>query len=246
MRRDDNGGASRDAVEAVRAALRSEPRVDLRRHPLDLSYRDGVLTVEGEVGELAAKKLALERAAAVPGVRSIVDRLRVAPASPMSDGEIRSHVANALLSEPALRACGVGVRQGGSPGALREPPGAGHAVFLSVEGGVVTLDGEVPGLAHKRLAGVITWWVPGVRDVVNGLEVVPPEADGEGEIRDAVLLALEKDPFVDASALRVDARGTSVTLAGAVPSDEQRHMAESDAWAVFGVDRVENRIAVRP
>jgi len=37
-----------------------------------------------------------------------------------------------------------------------------------------------------------------VRDVVNGVEVVPPEEDDDGEITDAVRIALEKDPLVDA------------------------------------------------
>ncbi|HEX5022545.1 MAG TPA: hypothetical protein VFX54_17890 [Candidatus Binatia bacterium] len=31
-----------------------------------------------------------------------------------------------------------------------------------------------PG-THKRLAGVLAWWVPGTRDVVDGLEEVPAE-----------------------------------------------------------------------
>ena len=111
--------------------------------------------------------------------------------------------------------------------------------------GVVTLDGEVPSLCHKRLAGVLAWWVPGTRDVVNGLEVAPPEEDSDGEITDAVRTALEKDPLLDADGIRVGTRGAVVTLGGVVPSEPQREMAEADAWFVFGVDEVVNRIAVR-
>ena len=36
------------------------------------------------------------------------------------------------------------------------------------------LNGRMPGLASKRLAGVLAWWVPGARDVVNGIAVEPP------------------------------------------------------------------------
>jgi osmotically-inducible protein OsmY len=37
-----------------------------------------------------------------------------------------------------------------------------------------------------------------------------------------------------------------VTLTGLVRSENERHMAEFDAWCVFGVDRVENEIEVHP
>ena len=107
------------------------------------------------------------------------------------------------------------------------------------------MDGDVQGLTQKRLAGVLAWWVPGSRDVVNGLAVTPPEVDEVGEIADAVRIALEKNPFVDHSQIRISVRGKKVTLDGLVPTAFEREMAEFDAWYVFGVDEVENRIDVR-
>jgi hypothetical protein len=62
----------------------------------------------------------------------------------------------------------------------------------------------------------------------------------------AVRIALEKDPFVNASQVRVTTRNAIVTLEGIVPKEGECEMAEFDAWYVFGVDRVENRIEVRP
>ena len=47
---------------------------------------------------------------------------------------------------------------------------------------------------------------------------------------EGVRLALEKDPFIEAGQIRVGVRGTVVTLAGVLPSEAQRHMAECDAW----------------
>jgi osmotically-inducible protein OsmY len=43
----------------------------------------------------------------------------------------------------------------------------------------------------------------------------------------------------------VGARGSVVTLEGRVPSEPQRQMAEADAWCVFGVDAVVNRLELR-
>ena len=231
-------------LEAVRVALAAEPRIDACHHHLALAFEDGAVTLEGELGTVAAKKLALERAAAVRGVRGVVDRLRVTPARRMGDSEIRDHVGDALLFEPALTRCALRLRSGRQVRPLREPDGAAGSVTVGVEGGVATLDGEVPSLSHKRLAGVLAWWVPGTRDVVNGLEVVPPEADDDGEICDAVRIALEKDPLVDAGRIQVGAHRSVVTLGGVVPSEPEREMAEQDAWCVFGVDDVVNRIAV--
>jgi osmotically-inducible protein OsmY len=48
------------------------------------------------------------------------------------------------------------------------------------------------------------------------------------------------DPFVDASQIRVDARGGVVTLSGLVWSTSERQMADNDAWYIFGVTDVEN------
>ena len=229
----------------VRAALHTEPRVPPGTK-VGLDFADGTLTVAGEVPDVAVKKRLLARAAAHAAVTGIVDRLRVAPAARMGDKEIRDHVCNTLLAEPALAEIAVLERIGGKLAAARRPPAARRGVIaISVDDGVVTLDGDVPGLAQKRLAGVLAWWVPGSRDVVNGLGVLPAEEDTDGEIADAVRFALEKDPFVDASQIRVGVKDGAVTLAGLVPTESERNMAEFDAWYIFGVDRVENRIAAR-
>jgi len=228
----------------IRAALQSEPRFPIGAE-IHLNITDGALTIAGEVPDVAVKKMLLARAAAHPAVSGIIDRLRVAPASPMGDKEIRDHLCDSLLSEPALAEIAILERIVDKLVPLRRPPAARRGMItITVADGVVTLDGDVPGLAHKRLAGVLAWWVPGSRDVVNGLGVLPPEEDSDEEIEDAVRLALEKDPFVNASQIRVGVSNASVRLTGTVPTDSERHMAEFDAWYVFGVNRVENHITV--
>src|SRR5437762_1754687 len=101
-----------ETLKEVRAALEREPRLKWREHPIQISYNeiDQTVTLEGEAPDVAAKKLALEITVAVPGVRGIVDRLRVAPSAPMTDDEIRAHIRDAFLQEPALQNCAVRVR----------------------------------------------------------------------------------------------------------------------------------------
>jgi len=51
--------------------------------------------------------------------------------------------------------------------------------------------------------------------------------------------------FVKADQIRVRTRDHVVTLEGLVPNQTNREMAEFDAWYVFGVDRVVNRLEVQ-
>ena len=87
--------------------------------------------------------------------------------------------------------------------------------------------------------------MPGSRDVVNGLGVTPPEQDSDAAMTEAVRLVLEKDPFVNPDQIRVSTKGSVVTLEGLLPTESEREMAEYDAWYVFGVDKVVNRIEIR-
>ncbi len=143
-------------LDAVRHKLDAEARVGVARHPIALSLADRVLTMEGELADLGAKKIALERAASVPGVEHIVDRLRVAPARAMGDAEIRDHVRDLIWEEPALQPLARAKPSAYGGEALRPDIVLG-TIGISVADGVVTLDGLVPSLAHKRLAGVLAW-----------------------------------------------------------------------------------------
>jgi len=232
-------------ISEVAAALEQEPSVNLHRFPVSIEFSDGVLTLEGDVELITAKKKALEAAAAVPGVTGIVDRLRLLPATQMQDGEIRDHVCNALQAENLLSSCAVRAIVKKSPEVIREADqGMDGSIDVEVKDGVVILNGALPSLSAKRLAGVLAWWVPGSRDVVNGIEVAPPEEDNDDEVVDAIRLILEKDPFVNAAQVRVTCRNYEVTLQGIVKSGIQRQMAEADCWYVFRVDQVTNLLQV--
>ena len=230
------------------AAIRSEKRVGPHFKPTLLEIdADGTATIEAEVGTIAIKRLALERLAATQGVGAIVDRLRVKPAMAMSDDGILDHLRKAFYDDPSFRQLALKEREGGQLKLVRDAfEDARGEIEFEVKKGVVILNGRVPGLASKRLAGVLAWWVPGSRDVINGIAVEPPEEDAPIQIEEAVRIALDKDPFVDASQVRVGVRHAVVRLTGAVHSPEARDAAEWDAWYVFGVDDVINEIVVSP
>ena len=235
-----------DAVrKQVHAALEREHRINLHRHPVKIESADGTVTLEGEVADVAAKRLALQLAASVQGVSNVVDRLRVVPGERRGDGAVRDSAARLLLDQPELRGCSLNVRTNEKIEVLRrvtdDPAGD---IQISVTDGVVVLEGTVISQSHRRFAGALAWWIPGRRDVINALEVRPAYEDRDDEISEVMRLVLEADPEVDADQIRTNCNGKVVFLDGAVPSEHQKRRAELDAWSLLSIRGVVNRLDV--
>ena len=235
-----------DAVrKQVHAALEREHRINLHRHPVKIESADGIVTLEGEVADVAAKRLALQLAASVQGVSNVVDRLRVTPGERRGDGAVRDSAARLLLDQPELRGCSLNVRSNEKIEVLRRvSDDAAGEIQLSVTDGVVVLEGTVISQSHRRFAGALAWWIPGRRDVVNALEVRPAYEDRDDEISEVMRLVLEADPEVDADQIRTNCNGKVVFLDGAVPNEHQKRRAELDAWSLLSIRGVVNRLDV--
>ena len=232
-------------VKQVQAAIEHEARINAQNNHIGLTFCDGTVMLVGEVSHIAAKKRAIKAAAGVEGVTAVTDHLRVAAGHTPGDGATRDAVCQFLLRHIDFRNCGLHVLIKGQLESLRN---AGHEpcgrIAVEVDDGVVTLSGEVISLSHKRLAGVLAWWARGCRDVVNELSVVPGEEDNDAEIVDALHLVLEADPYVHADRIGIGSRDHVVTLEGVVSSNGEKSRAEMDAWYLYAVDGVVNRLQV--
>jgi len=235
-----------DAVrKQVHAALEREHRINLHRHPVKIESADGTVTLEGEVADVGAKRLALQLAASVQGVSNVVDRLRVAPGERRGDGAVRDSAARLLLEQPELRGCSLNVRTNEKVEVLRRvTEDAAGEIQLSVTDGVVVLEGHVISQSHRRFAGALAWWIPGRRDVINALEVRPAYEDRDDEVAEVMRLVLEADPELDADQIRTNCNGKVVFLDGAVPNEQQKRRAELDAWSLLSIRGVVNRLDV--
>lgn len=204
--------------------------------------RPGVLAIGGALPSLAAKKRAIGRAAAIAGAVTLLDGLTVQPERALDDGAIREDLRDALLEDELFRRCALReIGADGRPLPLLEPPEAPGDVTYAVVDGIVTLSGTAADITIKRLASAMVWWVPGVRDVVNAIEA--PDDGGEG-VAEAVRLVLGRDPFLAGDRIAVAVVEGSVTLSGTVATPEERTLAEDDAWSVWDVAEVVNRITV--
>lgn len=239
-------------LEAARRALHlllSSKQVRLER--LDFEP-DGALVVQGEAATVAAKKRTLRLAAAASDAPGIVDRLHVRSALPMGDGDIRSRLAEEFALDPRFK--DLAIREDRDPRPLVDnyaavagaSAGARGALDLEVRDGVVTLNGTVPSLVRKRLAGGVAWRIAGVRDVINGLSVDPPEDDGPDQLEEAARALLEGHPLFHDAQVKVGVRGDTVRLTGLVHSQTAREAAEEEIWRLLGVEEVVNDVEVGP
>lgn len=229
----------------VHAALEREPRVNIHRHPIRVASADGTVTLEGEVADVAAKKLALALAISVHGVRAVVDRLRVTPGGRRGDGAVRDSLARLLLEQPELKSCSFDMRTNERMAVLRRVDhDAAGEIEISVTDGVILLEGHVISQSHLRFAGALAWWTPGRSDVINALEVRPAYEDRDDEVAEVMHLVLEADPELDSDFIRTNCNDKVVILEGSVPNEQQKRRAELDAWSLFAIRGVVNRLQV--
>jgi osmotically-inducible protein OsmY len=237
-------------LKEVMAAFERESHLKLHNHPIHMSFDGGTLTVAGEVPDIASKKRLLQLTQLHSEGTRLVDQLRVTANPPVGDGELRTHICERLAQAVDFRNCVICVRVKGELEVLRgtmdQAGNDGSGVIeVTVEDGVVTLTGQVISLSHRRLASVTAWWVGGCRDVVNLLQLVPAEADGDDEISEALHLVLEIDQRVRAEQITINVESHRITLAGWVATEAEKRQAEQDAWCLDAIDGVVNHIQVR-
>ncbi len=175
---------------------------------------------------------------------------KFAPRSPdlsRSDDAILDSVRRALADDPAFCACYIAFAGGfQQPRSMALcPEGAQGEIKIAVSDGIVTLSGTVPALLHRRLAGVLVGWLPGVLNVVDFLEVEDRKGNSDEELAKAVLAAIERDPDIDLRGISVEAQDGLVTLEGLVETEAQVRAASSDAQAILGVRAVKNCLRPR-
>jgi osmotically-inducible protein OsmY len=163
------------------------------------------------------------------------------------DDQIRDHLTHALQQRSELHNCTIRECANGKASMVQEahddwPSGE---IEIDASQGVVNLRGKVISLSHKRVIEALAWRTPGCRGVDNRLQVVPAEEDNDDELTDAIRLVMEMDRIAHADQISIQSEGGVVTLQGVLPRDEERRLAEMDAWAVWGVKDVRNQIQVR-
>lgn len=234
--------AAQKALKDLAAALQRDrwTRGDCKH--IETALRNGELIVQGYVSSVAAKRRAVSLARLIGGDVQVVDRLRRRSTSEAGDRELGQAVAERLAAEPIFKEHAIGLAHGAGEDVLHDAGDSPYAIHVSVEDGVVRLDGVVQSLTHMRLAEVLIWWLDACEHVVNALRVEPEEQDNDGEITDAIQMALEKDPSVDMTQLHISTAAGVVAAEGLMASAAQKARVDEDIWSVPGVRDVDDRI----
>lgn len=229
------------------AALEHDARIDLNAARLLITPCGRHVLLEGEVNDIAAKRLAATIVSMALGEGyCVIDLLRIR-CGQTSDARLCDRIAQVLEREPAFADFHISVKTGSDEQLQHEvriPPG--DHISAVVENGVVTLTGQANSLTHRRMTEVLLWRIDGCQRIDNLIDVVPPEQDNDDELTDAVRMAFEIDPLIDATQISVAVYDRTVELGGRVPNHRLKDIAGRDAWSVPDVREVHNRIHVGP
>lgn len=212
-----------DLKKEVQEALEWEPGLDARA--INVSVRDGIVTVTGSVPSYPEKHLAEQAAGIVRGVKAVACELSVAlPAlNARTDQEIARAAADAIEWNTLL---------------------TNTTIQVFVDKGRVTLEGSVGWQYQRQTADRAVRYLSGVRDVNNHI-VVRPVAE-QSVVKGQIEAALIRNARLDAGHVRVEVREGQVTLGGTVQSWLEREEAERAAWSSPGVVEVNNELIVNP
>ncbi len=205
----------------VSAELQWEPSVHAAR--IGVEVHDGVVTLAGQVDSYAEKWGAERAAQRVAGVKALATELKVqlSGARRHTDADIAQAVENVLSWSSAL------------------PPGA---VRVLVEGGWVTLTGEVEWHYQRQAATASVRHLLGVTGVSENITLKPVVEPGA--VRADIEAALKRSAVVDAGEIKVAVSGSDVTLSGLVHSWHERNAATHSAWGTPGVRNVIDRLTL--
>ena len=205
----------------VETELHWEPSLDDSK--IGVAVSDGVVTLSGSV-DTYAEKLAAETAAQrVKGVRGVAMDLDVRPFgdSGAEDDEIAKRALNSLDWNTMV---------------------PDDAVKVAVDGGVLTLSGDVDWQYQRDAAERAVQRLYGVRSVVNQIRLRPRVAPAD--VKRRIVEALHRQARIDADNIRVAVEGGKVRLEGKVNAWGDRTVIERAVWAAPGVVAVEDRVNV--
>ncbi len=189
---------------------------------IGVAVKDGVVTLSGHVPAYTERFAATRCAQRVKGVKAVALDLfvRLPSLKKRADDEIAGRAVSILT----WTLHGVGDIQ------------------VSVEGGWVTLSGEVEWGYQKRDAERAIRVLGGVTGVKNAISIrhqVDPQS-----IRDAIQTAFQRGAALEGSGINVEIDGSTVTLSGKVKAWHERRAAEDAAWTVPGVSEVHDYLVL--
>jgi osmotically-inducible protein OsmY len=215
------------AIQAdVTKALDNKKFADVKE-----SVQNGIVTLTGTVPLYSYKEDADKKVHHRKNVKGVENMITVAGPT-VEDSTLRDKLSEKL----AYDRVGYGTT-------------AFNALTIGVQNGVVTLGGVAYGPTDKDSAVSLVENYPGVKDVVDNIEVAPPSPmDDRIRIAEARAIygypSLNKYSIDPAKPIRITVVSGNVTLSGVVDSQADKDTANIRANGVPGVFKVVNDLQV--
>lgn len=205
----------------VIAELSWEPSINAAQ--IGVEVKDGIVTLAGHVDSYVEKWEAERAAQRVIGVKALAVEMdvKLPGSSQRNDADI------ARAAESALQWASYTL---------------GDNVKVMVEGGWVTLTGEVNWEYQRRSAAAAVRYLMGVTGVSDQITINPKVS--QSAVKSDIEAALKRRAHSDAQKISVDVNGADVTLTGAVHSWSERDLAKQSAWSAPGVRNVVDNMTV--
>ncbi|MFW5635775.1 MAG: BON domain-containing protein [Thermodesulfobacteriota bacterium] len=200
-------------TRAIETRLKNDDGVST--HLIDVKTEDGIVVLTGISDSILAKDRVAEIAETIRGVRSVVNKVEVRTAKRPAS-EIRNDIKRKLKNNPATNA---------------------SKIQVEVNDATVTISGEVPSGADKRLAELMAKTVRGVSGVYNRISVVRVETRSDEAIKKDIEQRYVWDVWLNEENIDVAVKDGRVLLSGTVGSPMIKQRALDKAW-IIGVDEV--------
>ena len=207
----------------VLSELKWVPNID--EEQINVTARDGVVTLRGGARHYAEKTAAEQAAKSVHGCKAVTNEIKVDILGPArrSDADIAEAAVNSLWWDSQV------------------PP---DQVKVNVWDGWVTLEGIVDWQYQKEAAGRCVHYLMGVKFLSNNIAIKPMAKDVD--VKRKIEQAFRRNAGLDARRITVATFNGGVILAGTVASWAERDAAVAAAWAAPGVTSVDVELKVVP
>jgi osmotically-inducible protein OsmY len=191
---------------------------------IGVAVHDGVVTLTGHVNTFAEKWEAERASQRVVGVKALAVEIDVTlpGSSTRTDADIARSAENVLEWNSYVPR---------------------NRVKVLVEGGTITLSGEVSRDYQRRAATDSVRTLMGVKGVTNQMTL--PLGIPAGNVKADIEAALQRRVPDDAKHISVDVKGGDVTLTGTVHCWSERDQARQTAWGTAGVRNVNDNLTMR-
>ena len=138
----------RSTENTIKRLLAADSRIDAAE--IEVTVEDDIAFLSGSVDGAAEREAVIENVKTTAAIRNVVDRLLLRNYIERTNDELRESVRNAIQRDISLEI---------------------RLVTVEASGGEVTLRGYVESFAQKNAIEDVTWWVSGVTEVKNCIEV---------------------------------------------------------------------------